>query len=77
MSLQTATGATLSSILTLEVHVAVLPLLSLTVKVTVTGLTLLQSKLVMSVSNVRFAQASVELLLTESSAIVATPVASN
>ena len=75
MSLQTATGATLSSILTLEVHVAVLPLLSLTVKVTVTGLTLEQSKSVTSVSKLKLPQASVELLSTLSSAIVATPVA--
>ena len=78
MSCVITTGANLSSTVTIAVLVAILPCISVTVKVTVTGVpTLEQPKLVMSNVLVAMPQLSVEPLSTWSVVIKMCPVASN
>ncbi len=73
MSLQLANGATLSTTVTVAVQVALLPLASVTVSVTVLGPTLAQVKLVCEAEKLKPPQASVEPLLRSLAAIVALP----
>src|ERR1043165_3606632 len=74
---QLATGAILSSTVTVAVQVEVFPFTSVTVRVIVLGPTLLQSKaLISSVEDV-VPQASVEPLSISAAVIEALPVASN
>src|SRR6266545_4892620 len=77
MSWQTATGATESATVTVAVQVWLLPFTSVTVRVTVFGPMLLQSKLVWSRLRLAMPQASLLPLLIWAGAIVAFPVASN
>src|SRR5437763_16190412 len=74
---ETATGATESTTVTVAVQVALLRLLSVTVRVTVFGPTWLQSKLVLSRLRLAIPQASELPLLTCSGVMVAWQVASN
>src|SRR5437899_13055 len=74
---QRATGGTGSTTVTVAVQVELLPLLSVTVRVTVLVPTLLTSKLVLSRLKLAMPQASVLPLLIWSGVIVPWPLASN
>src|SRR6266540_2554431 len=76
-SWQTATGATWSATVTVAVQVWLLPFTSVTVRVTVFGPTLVQSKLVWSRLRLAIPQASLLPLLICAAVTVALPVASN
>ena len=77
MSWHNATGATLSSTVTVAVHVETIPLLSVTVRVTVFGPTLAQVNELGLTERVAMPQASEEPLSTWAAVIVALPVASS
>ena len=70
---QLATGRTVSITVTVPVHVEVLPLLSVTVKVTVLAPTLAQVKLEGLTDSVAMPQASVEPLLTWAAVTLTVP----
>ena len=72
-----AVGATLSSTMTVAFSLAELPCSSVTVRVTVLAPILEQLKSVISVSKLILPQASLELLFTASSEILALPEASS
>src|SRR5213594_254730 len=74
---QTAVGGTESTTVTVAVQVELLPLLSVTVRVTVLVPTLLTSKLVLSRLRLAMPQASLLPLLIWSGVIVPWPLASN
>src|ERR1043166_2983958 len=76
MFLQAATGAVLSTTVTVAVQLSLLPLLSVTVKVTVFGPTLAQVKVSGLTLREAIPQASLEPLSTSDAAMVAWPVAS-
>ena len=73
----TATGAILSSTVTIDVHVDTFPLISVTVNVTVFGPTFEQSNVVTSIAIKSIPQASLEPLSICVAVIVADPSASN
>ena len=77
MFLQSATGATLSCTVTVELQVDVLPLLSVTVKVTVLAPTLEQLKLVLEATKEAIPQASLDPLLISAAVMVALPLEFN
>ena len=77
MSFANATGLTVSSTVTTAVTVALFPLLSVAVKVTVLGPTSAQVKLVTSKPKEAIPQASEEPLLISAVLILAFPAASN
>ena len=72
-----ATGATLSSIVTVAEQVLELPFTSVTVKITVLLLMLAQVNVVVFNAKPAMPQASVEALLTCEAVIVAEPFTSN
>src|ERR1043165_3315501 len=74
--LQAATGAVVSTTVTVAVQLSLLPLLSVTVKVTVFGPTLAQVKVSGLTLREAIPQASLEPLSTSDAAMVAWPVAS-
>ena len=74
---QFATGATLSSTVTVEVHVLVFPVLSVTVKVTVFGPTLAHVKEAISIDKVTGPSGSKDPPSTSEGRIATFPVASN
>ena len=74
---QFATGATLSSTVTVAEHVEVLPLLSVTVRVTVLAPIFVQSKLVLLKARLAMPEASLEPLFTAAAVVLPVPWAFN